>query len=222
MKVLEQVQITLDWADMNNLTYHPRPQHKRSPGVHLSQIIRHIAIKLGKLKDEDRNDEYPLVMFLGQAFEESAARLYPAMEWQPAELFRDDVYGSMDGKDTISEYTDLRTGVRTVFGGTGGGAGGGRRLIDEFKLTYTSAHTKLDIREQWMYLTQGLGYCAMDADQPRLIRYHRLFVCGNYRPPFPPQYWRTLVEVSEEEVEKNWSMIQKYKTAVEPEGMMSK
>ena len=70
MKVLEQVELRLDWVDANNLYPHPYPQHQRGTDkVHVSQIIRYIAEKMGKLTPQDLEDEMPIAVLLGIGWE---------------------------------------------------------------------------------------------------------------------------------------------------------
>ena len=51
MRVLETVEVALDWADLDNLTYHEHPHAIRTttPGIeHVSSVLRRIAVGCGK------------------------------------------------------------------------------------------------------------------------------------------------------------------------------
>src|SRR5262245_27067297 len=101
MKVLSQVEVKLEWSDLDEMVFHGRGSGARSQGVHVSGILKHIALKMNMFKEEDRQDEFPLRMLLGMGFEEQSARLHDIW-WQPGEyvLFEDEdvpIYGWPDG-----------------------------------------------------------------------------------------------------------------------------
>ncbi len=207
MKVLEAVDVTLDWGDLERRTFHPRPTHKRTKGVrHVSAIIKHIAITIGMMqKYEVDLEEYPLRMAMGVWFEEGAAGLYggeDGFHWQPKEVERDEIVGSPDAE--IRKFVLKGKGVPKV------------TQIDEFKFTHLSCRSKT-IADMWMYLMQGQAYCAMHKDRPRFVRYHILHACGDYTRPFKERYMRYLVEFTENEIESCWRMIVGHKEMVEVE-----
>ncbi len=201
MKVIEAVDVSLDWGDLERRTFHPRPTHKRTKGVrHVSAIIKHIAVTTGMMqKYEVDLEEYPLRMAMGVAWEEMAVGLYKDIIWQPREVERDGIVGSPDGltiKGTLGKYKAV--------------------CVEEWKFTHLSCRSKT-IADMWMYLMQGQAYCAMHKDRPRLVRYHILHACGDYTRPFKERYMRYLVEFTENEIESCWRMIVGHKEMVEVE-----
>lgn len=192
-EILEQTELSLEWADMRSLTYHPRVVHTRSKGVHVSGIIKVIAEKRKLYKSGDDVDDMPTVVLLGTAFEEAAARLYRDMYWQPGESSRDGIIGSPDGRSQmLAPLGTLRWAV-----------------LDEFKFTYKSRRTRQDIRAEQTWMIQIMSYLYMLGwDHARL---HVLWACNDYVMPFRPVYIRYLLRFTQEELERNWAMMLKYK-----------
>jgi hypothetical protein len=202
MQLLEQTEIKLEWFDLNKLHEHPYPKHKRSKGLHLSDILRKIAIKNNVLKDEDRADEVPLRVFIGMAWEQACVRLYPEIRWQPEELTRDGVAGSPDG----FSYNILH-GTALL---------GDEGIIEEFKFTAKSLRKKgstpddlKDIRDEWLWMQQVMGYCNMHPGRLTLARLHVCWECGNYVYPLQERYIRYLIRFEPRELEGNWKMVVK-------------
>lgn len=209
MDILEQTEIQLEWPDTNKLCVHPYPTHKRSGGIHLSDILRKIAVSTGQLKDEDRDDEMPIRVFLGLAWEQMAARLYPNMIWQPSEVKRDGIAGSPDGYTYKGGLIEEPDGTRHQ---------DGELIIDEFKYTGKSLRVKggtpdqlKDIRGEWLWMHQGMGYCNMHEYRPDKVRYHVCWAMGNYTFPIKERYIRYLIQFSPNELEGNWKMVVKNK-----------
>lgn len=204
MELLEQTEIQLEWPDANKLCVHPYPTHKRSLGIHLSDILRKIAVSTGQLRDEDREDEMPIRVFLGMCWEQMAARLYSDMVWQPGEVKRDGIAGSPDGFTT--QHCTMNPFSTEEW------------IIDEFKYTAKSLRVKgggpddlKDIRGEWLWMHQGMGYCNMHPDRPNKVRYHVCWAMGNYTFPIKERYVRYLVQFSKNELEGNWKMVVKNK-----------
>lgn len=201
-EVLEQTEISLEWLDMRNLTYHPRIVHPRSKGVHVSGIIKVLAEKMKLYKAGDELDDMPTVVLLGTAWEEAAARLYPEMDWQPGEVSRDGIVGSPDGRSN------------NAF----------RLMIDEFKLTYKSNRNRQDIRAEVTWMMQVMSYLWMDAVNYPVVdglyeaRLHVLWACADYVMPFRPTYIRYLIRFTEAELVRNWKLMLKYKQFAIREG----
>lgn len=215
MKLLEQTAISLEWADINGRVRHPYPvNHPRSPGVHLSGVLRYIAIQSGILVGvdpttgkwtgdqtrtsagiQDVDDEImPLRMAMGMAWEEWVVGLYPDMLWQPGEFHRDKVYGTPDGLIVNQS---------------------GQVDVEEVKLTWKSEHTYgkgTDFLRNWMWTRQVMGYMAMlqaeGYEVSRLGRFHIGWANGDYRPP-SPKYIRYLVEFEQKEIDRTWEMVLK-------------
>lgn len=200
MRVLEQTEITLSWLDADKLHPHPYPTHKRSAGVHLTDILRYIAIQTNQLTDADRDDEMPLRVFLGMAWEQMAARLYPEMIWQPMELERDGIAGSMDGLSLLEPSGELE------------------QVVEEFKYTAKSmrvpggkADQHKDIRTEVLWMWQVMGYLAMLPGEPTLARLHVCWSRGAYVYPLRESYIRYLIRFERAEIENTWRMVLNHK-----------
>lgn len=203
--LLEQTEVHLEWTDIAKRVRHPAPPtHVRAPGTHLSGILRAIAIESGILKvyapqnvdstqrggsaaDLDE-DIMPLRMIMGMAVEEYFAGFYPDMQWQPGELERDGIFGNPDGI-TLNPLLN----------------GGGSVMVDEFKATWKSEFTYggKQFLSNWMWMRQGMGYCAMLGT--RWVRFHIVWMNGDYRPP-QPRYYRYLVEFTQKEIDNAWNL----------------
>lgn len=222
MKVNPQ-RVTLSMADLNGWeppTYSKHPP--RSPGVHVSDLIRSIAVRTGVLKSETvkvgRRTETltesiqpstgagpdPVLFALGLAWECWAAGLYPEMVWQPSEVKRDGISMSADGL-TLDYEMSRQQGVRSV--------------VEEFKATRKSAHVSgspRPIEGEWMWLAQVKSYClGWDTDQARL---HVLYINGNYRfgePDGAPQYVRYDLAFTQRELSDNWELLLREKARPE-------
>ena len=206
MKLLEQTEIKLEWFDLNKLHPHPYPQHKRSKGLHLTDVLRKIAIKNGILTEEDRTDEAPLRVFLGMAWEQMCVRLYPEMRWQPGEVSRDGVAGSPDGYSPLTINSTSPHIPQTR-----------EDCIDEFKYTAKSIRKKggqpdelKDIGGEWLWMMQIKGYLAAHPAHPTLARLHVCWARGNYTYPYMTErYVRYLIRFTTEEIEGCWEMVKK-------------
>jgi len=197
VKVVEQVEVGIDWTDANLLHEHPYPTHKRSAGLHLTDILRQIAIQTGMLTDEEQADLMPLRMFLGMAWEQMCVRLYPEIWWQPGEVERDGVVGSPDGYSCTFQTDDDNEGV-----------------IEEWKYTAKSMRIKggsagshKDVTTETLWMWQVMGYCAMHPCRPTLARMHVCWTNGDYTYPLTPRYIRYLVRLEESEIENVWKMV---------------
>lgn len=180
--------------------YNARPP--RSPGVHVSDLIRSIAVRTGILKGETvkvgRRTETlteggpdPTLLAFGHAWECWAAGLYPGMVWQPPEARRDGISMSADGL-TLAED-------------------GCSAVVEEFKATRKSAHVSgspRPIEGEWMWLAQVKSYClGWDTYWARL---HVLYINGNYRfgePDGAPQYVRYDLAFTQRELSDNWALM---------------
>jgi hypothetical protein len=194
------VQVDLRATDSQHLQQVAPP---RSEGVHVSTLIRSIAIKTGKLKDSNKGSrfkmdnviddkDFPLVMAMGMAWEDWISRQYPQMAYHIGELELDNIYMSPDGITIPSaDEFDFDLGVG---------------IVEEFKLTYKSA--RKPIEAQWMWLSQVMAYCK--ALPTLCARLHVVYVNGDYdynRPGLPPQYIVYNLQFTQEELDINWNMI---------------
>lgn len=235
MKVIEIVEVKPEWSDLNNLTYHPRPATlARAPGIHVSGILKELALQQNLFTNEDRDDEMPLRILLGLGFEEAAARLYPTMMWQPGELVFNGIAGNPDGLDTVPStwvipfantkaYHQYIQDWPTAL------------CVDEFKYTGKSQRVKgtkpqpdgtfrpedlKDIRTEWMWMQQGMSYINLyrktnntfaHIQKLNLCRFHICWKFGTYTYPQSEVYMRYLVEFTEAELNGNWAMLMAFK-----------
>jgi hypothetical protein len=175
------------------------PQIPRSRGVHVQAINKSLGIAAGKLSSDEDDDfpfvrfsdiVYPLMPALGVAWEELRASHYSESElvWQPYELERDGIFGTPDGL-----------------------------LFDPERLWECKQTTKKvqSLSGMWMYLKQGLSYCAMSG--LNVVQYDVCFVLGDYSRPYQPQATETIVEFEEREIEAWWQIVRKTAASVKPE-----
>ncbi len=216
MKVLEQVEVKLDWLDANTLHEHPYPQHKRGTDKpHVTDILSYIAVESNKLSDVDREDEMPVAVLLGMGWEMVCVRLYSGIWWQPPEVERDGIVGSLDG---------LSCAGAEDCGGGDPFRVEGESVVEEFKYTKKSMRKPggkpdepKDIRDEWMWIQQVLAYCAMSEYSPRLVRFHVCWARGNYDYAGggnKERYVRYLLRVEERDVESTWRMIMNHKDKI--------
>lgn len=207
MNVLEAKTMSLTADDMRGRVRHQMPVDcSRTPGVHLSGVLDFIAGASGLFKTSktqpgaDFEENYPTIMAMGVAWEEFAAGLYPDMAWQPGEWQRDEIYGTPDGLSSVAScaYCQSLNGCQCSLAGCEDSTA----IVEEFKFTTK----KLQPVEQcWKYVRQGMGYCAMSGF--RHVRYHVCWAHGDYSGSHWPIYTRTLLEFSEEEIEKFWRAV---------------
>lgn len=182
----------------------------RSHGVHVSAINKSLGIAAGKLSDDEADDfpferfsdtSYPLLPALGVAWEEFRATHYNAdrMVWQPYELFRDGIYGTPDGVMFTPEGDD----------------------IDCFWECKYSTKKIQPIADLWMYVKQGLTYCAMSeatlSQWVRRVQYDICFALGDYSRPYQPIGTVTKVEFEPREINAWWDIVVKESKNVRPE-----
>lgn len=177
----------------------------RSHGIHCSSLIRSIAINNGWLKVMQENhgsrfnlapvideEDFPLIMSIGMAWEDWISRQYPNMLYHFGELELDGISMSPDGVEVPHDGSfdfDLGTGI-----------------IDEFKLTWKSS--RKPIEQQKMWLMQVKAYCK--ALPTLCARLHVVWVNGDYdykRPGMPPQYRVYHLQFTQEELDANWQML---------------
>lgn len=182
----------------------------RTPGIHLSKIIKALAHQKGLLDGWIVSD-LGLVEVEGEGSLwwdtlDAASRLRISMglaweEWylpqlddvtdHPGELEIEGVYMTPDGESLDVIITPL--GTNYLLAG------------HEVKLTYKSTKTvgdDLDSLKNWLWLAQMKGYAK--AMGTRIFYLHVLFVCGNYKYPITPELkcWR--IEFTDAEIEQNW------------------
>jgi len=195
----------------------------RTSGIHLSGILRKMALEAGKLPAEYANSnagtlirETPVEtagdvsalcrMAFGMAWEQwivtHAARFWPDFVHQPGELVRDDIRGTPDG---ISQEPD------------------GCPAVHEFKFTWKSMSANKPIEGEWLWLAQVVGYAALVSATlccPCTRAYlHVAYAMGDYSrgPNSGPKYKVYQIDMSVEEVERAWGEYVKNMGMAEPE-----
>lgn len=185
----------------------------RSPGVHLSRIIRGIAQESGILKPEWA-DDLGLVEVEGEQEAwwdglDTASRLRMSigLAWEqwyipqlldvvdhPGEMRVDGIYMTHDGESIDTILTPR--GQKPIL------------ALHEVKATYKSTKTVGDLSGQWMWLAQCKGYCK--GLQTLRAYLHVLFLCGNYKYPISPQLIRWQIDFTPDEIEENWQLMTEY------------
>lgn len=159
----------------------------RSTGVHLSTIIKRIALRMRWLKPDDPDEERftasgfdTLRVMLGLAWEEWLASAHPWMDFHGGEVRRDRIAMS---PDAVSEV-------------------GGIRRVHEFKCTWKTARRAIE--EEHMYMMQLKSYCY--AMRTRHGAMHVYYVNGDYTFK-GPMYRVFYIEFTDAELEANWNVI---------------
>lgn len=199
--------------------------YTRSPGVHLSSIIRCLAIDMGILTDEQA-EELQLVDVRHILDPVALLRISIGLAWEdyyigrvlsqegvtnhPGEMLADGVYMTPDGESVDVIITEGKCGKEGI----------GSYVeypivhrIHEIKATYKSTNTvgntADDLQKQWMWMAQLMGYCR--AAKTRHAKLHVLFICGDYKMPITPQLKVFDIEFTEVELFNNWTLIQEGK-----------
>jgi len=203
VQVLSEQRVVLTPQMMEQRTYREHPVCPRSKGVHVQAVNRALGVAAGKLDSDDDSeferfspDCYPLLPALGVAWEELRASQYSESEliWQPGELERDGIYGTPDGWYLVEDANW------------------------ECKLTTKKVQP---VTGCWMYMKQGLSYCAMgwelNTGPPRRVMFDVCWLLGDYSRPYQPILTTTLVEYEERECESWWQIVRKAAKDVQPE-----
>lgn len=205
---------------------YPESKTPRSPGLHLSNIIRGIAIKTGIL-DKLEAESLSLVEVSGEDWwatldEPTKLRIAIGLAWEqwyiptlegvvdhPEELKVDGIYMSRDGESLDIIYHETRPAYwEALYTPT----------LIEVKATFKSVKTVKDIKKQWMWMAQMMGYCHVMETHIAIL--HVLCVVGDYKikrisSPFgkemgvydiEPKLLVWQFEFTEYELERNWRL----------------
>ena len=188
----------------------PESLTPRSKGVHVSSIIRCIAIETGILSTQNQ-DDLSLSDVRTITDEDAILRINIGLAWEehyigqilsrygvidhPGEMQYDGVYLSHDGEDlsVILTVPVLQYGPR----------------VHEVKATYKSTKTVGDLSSQWMWITQMKAYCIARGCTTAFL--HALFLCGNYVAPIRPVLKIWELEFTQRELDENWELLSQYK-----------
>lgn len=211
----------------------PPPLTPRSPGVHLSGIIRCLATENGILKPEwaeelslvdARTITDPVAILrisIGLAWEQwYIAQLQNVVD-HPGEIVLDGIYMTPDG-----ESVDLvwRQGQPSLWPYQPRSKRFGYQLIGhEVKSTYKSLNTvgftgqifkpgktrfkPLETQLMWIWQTKGYG----KALETLFWIIDVLFLCGDYSFPIRPKLMRYFVEYEQAELDMSWHLMRDYK-----------
>lgn len=188
----------------------PAPSgHGRTPGVHLSKIIRAMAVE-SKILDpkwaEDvsleevggQNEAWwaaldpasKLRMSIGMAWEDWYVPQLGTVAYHPGEMEVEGIYMTHDGESVDILWNQ------------------GGLALHEVKATYKSTKTVGNLEGEWMWMTQLKGYCK---GLNILVAYlHVLFICGDYRRPITPQLRCWKVRFTQEEIDESWDLMTGY------------
>lgn len=156
----------------------------RSTGLHVSQVIKSLLVKLEPERFGGEMDWTKIELgFAVEALIEHAFRDRQQDIARIGELVKDDIAGTPDGLSVDDEGL----------------------LIHEIKCTWMSSTDCPDHKKFSHWLWQIKSYCHM-ADALR-ARLHVFFVNGNYRDTRNPEYREWDLLFSQGELEENWAMI---------------
>lgn len=201
--LIREIEVGIEFAELYH-RHHVLPTYQpRNVGTHLSEIIKHVAVATKRLKPGDPfEDEIPLRMAVGMAWEEFAVTLHRDMVSQPGEMCRDDIYMTPDGiqpmPDDIVSMPQLSGYVDST-----------QLLVGEFKATWKRVREGKEFLQEWYWMSQGMGYLAgfqhMYTMPFHLVEWHVLYV-NDYRYN-GPVYKRYLVFFTQKEIDNNWAMM---------------
>jgi len=186
----------------------------RSPGIHLSGVLREIALATGELdkkygdqdldeliadtRPEDVGDDGTLMrIVMGYAWEDWLGPRIENAVYHPGEFFFEGIYATPDaiGFDLDGGY-----------------------LLHEIKGTFKSSRKEITTVRLWMW--QAMGYLKMMSERYGELCtkavLHPMHYKGDYRGG-GPEYCPTLIEFEQEEITSNWNMIQMNKHLAKPE-----
>jgi len=179
------VKLTETDIDLSTLIISDEQLAVRTPGVHVSSIIRHIGNQIGTNKGNDFTEEdLSWFAIIGRLWERVLADiLFPPPRYERiGEIEKDGIIGSPDCVDTET-WSDV-----------------------EMKVTWKSSRNFIETQKFREYLYQAKAYCAMlSMCRARIVVLH---VCGGYRPPVPnaKEYDITFTV---QELKENWLMLQR-------------
>lgn len=184
------------------------PSPGRSEGVHVSQVIRDLALRMkvldakwaGNIEDSDTT-----LMQVGIGWEDYLAKYqHPEIEFHPGEAEKDGILMSPDGVSLVDDedYADLI------------GFDPGFWILHEFKFTRKSSRDfkeslRLRAKKCLMWLWQIEAYCyALDTLVAKL---HVMFINGDYdREKGHPEYKIYRITFTQDELEENWEMLKSH------------
>jgi hypothetical protein len=162
-----------------------KPDHPRSPGLHLTDVLRPIAVRMGFFKEQDGDGEDPtLRMSAGLAWEDWLSKQNHDWVYHFGEAELDGIAGTPDCFDLVHD-----------------------RLV-EIKFTWKSSTRPIE--KEWYWWAQIKCYCKMMSEflgQPVLnAELHVYWAMGDYRGS-GPQYKVYEAEFTQQEIDALWQMV---------------
>lgn len=156
----------------------------RSPGLHLTDVMKEIEIDMGWRKKGWEHDQLYMAAEIGFMWEELLSFVFAErFAHRIGETSLDGIIGSPDGVGLDPEDEN-------------------KLILEEYKCTWSSA--KRCPSEVWKYLVQIKSYCHMLNLDTCIMRV--LYLMGFYDGQ-GPVYRVSRFEFEEEELEMNWQMI---------------
>lgn len=196
----------------------PISKTPRAEGIHVSALIRCVAIETGILKKEWASIEdisltdlrqitdptAVLRISIGLAWEEWYIPQIPGVADHPGEMEVDDIYMNHDGESLDVIITGRDAGKCAI-------------ILHEVKATYKSSRdTNGDqkdqiewLNKQWMWIAQAKSYCK--GRGTRYILLHVLFICGDYSYPIRPVLKIWAIEFTQKEIDDSWQLLKDYR-----------
>lgn len=169
---------------INHLIISSEQEAVRSPGVHISSVVKFMASSLQK-QGQWAEEPLGLAGQLGRIWEVTIASTIAAAGWSGAAFIRP---GELECEGFIGSPDAIRLSDGAV---------------QEFKATWKSSSGSIFDKAPW-YLWQIKGYCYMT--DTKLATLYVLFLNGTYKPPLPEiGAWE--LEFSQLELEENWKAI---------------
>ena len=198
--LISETDVKLERADLQRRVPLPRSVSvdgflvppARTPGLHLSGLLRYVAqkSKITAYINDVAEEDLPIRWMLGQVFEEFAASLFPFMIWQPGEIDTP-VIMTPDGV-SVEDY-----GL----------------LLHEFKFNRAKKYAGADLlKKKTVWMWQGMGYC-LGYGASRVV--WNVMSVMEWPDPLWTQY---LVEFSEKELEGMRRMIDSNRAGAIAEG----
>lgn len=191
-----QIQL-LEHETIEQLVFEASPE--RTPGLHVSQIIKSICVELDPKRFSQENERLPWERFeTGFTFErvlEMAIQARRANIFRPGEIEKDGIIMSPDGIDLDSTAFLFNT----IFI-----PGWDDCVLEEYKFTWMSSNEAPTASKFLHWFWQMKAYCY--ALQTLRARLRVMFVNGDYRGS-GPQYRVWDVLFTEAELIDNWQML---------------
>jgi hypothetical protein len=214
--------ITLIPAPLDIRSTHATPNTQpRSSGIHLSGIIRKMALAANKLPPQYAAQSLTHLINetpVGIAGESGTImRLGLGFAWEY--WIVPHVQSQMDFVHQPGEF--IRDNIRTNPDGLGFNPTTNTPIIHEFKATWKSASKPIE--DEFMWLCQIMGEAAVlapDYGYCEEAYLHVAYINGDYKRDTPtsgPKYRRYQITMNQDEIERVWAEIVANRDGVEPE-----